>query len=143
MCWMHSKILKQKLKMNALKNSIVEIDTEIYMIQPELYVKNPQQVCFLHKSLYGLKQASRLWNAKLSNALKEIGMQQSKTDLCLYFNVKENSYIAVWVDDLILFTSQENMRDMLKEQLKQHFEMKDLGQASQCVGLNITKKAMQ
>ena len=38
-----------------------EIDSVIYMQQPEEY-KLGSQVCMLHKSIYGLKQASRLWN---------------------------------------------------------------------------------
>lgn len=116
-----------------------EIDTDIYMVQPELYVQG-SQVCCLHKSIYGLKQASRLWNMKLNCVLQNIGMQQSKTDPCVYFNEERNTFIAVWVDDLLIFTSQQDVKDMLKKKLMKHFEMKDLGKASQCLGFNITKQ---
>lgn len=115
-----------------------EIDKEIYMLQPEQY-RQGSQVCLLNKSLYGLKQSSRLWNMKLNNVLHELGMQQSKTDSCVYHNMENNTFIAVWVDDLILFTAQESIKLMLKEKLKQYFEMKDIGPASQCVGLNVTR----
>lgn len=115
-----------------------EIDRDIYMEQPEEY-KRGSQVCMLHKSIYGLKQASRLWNLKLNSVLHELGMTQSKTDPCVYYNAKKNTFIAIWVDDLILFTSEENTKIVFKEKLKQHFEMKDIGPASQCVGLHITR----
>lgn len=116
-----------------------EIDKEIYMEQPELY-KQGSQVCYLHKSIYGLKQASRLWNTKLNKVLLEIGMLQCKTDPCVYYNMEKNTFIAVWVDDLILFTSQLSIKNKIKEQLKLNFVMKDLGSASQCVGLHIIRK---
>lgn len=115
-----------------------EIDKDIYMQQPEEY-RQGTQVCLLKKSIYGLKQASRLWNIKLNNVLHELGMRQSQTDPCVYYNDEKNAFIAVWVDDLIMFTSQQIIKDWLKENLKQHFEMKDLGEASQCIGLNITR----
>lgn len=115
-----------------------DIDVEIYMTQPELYEQGPQ-VCHLHKSLYGLKQASRLWNSKLNTVLQDIGMKRSMSDPCVYFNVNKNTYIAVWVDDLILFTPNKVEKDIIKKRLMQYLEMKDLGRASQCVGLNITR----
>ncbi|GBP64177.1 Retrovirus-related Pol polyprotein from transposon TNT 1-94 [Eumeta japonica] len=115
-----------------------EIDRDIYMQQPEEY-KQGEEVCILHKSIYGLKQASRLWNVKLNSVLQKLDMQQSRTDPCVYYNVEKNTYIAIWVDDIILFTAQESAKTLLKEKLKEHFEMKDIGPASQCVGLHITR----
>ena len=39
-----------------------ELDEDIYMIQPEGYVEesNPNLVCKLNRSLYGLKQSPRM-----------------------------------------------------------------------------------
>lgn len=55
-------------------------------------------------------------------------MQQSKTDPCVYYNTEKNTFVAVWVDDLIIFTSQPEIKNLLKESLKQLFEMKVLDQ---------------
>lgn len=114
------------------------IDAEIYMVQPEMYAKG-KQVCHLLKSIYGLKQASRLWNIKLCKVLKELGIEQSKTDPCIYYDNTKKIYIAVWVDDLIIFSSQLEYTKELKEKLCKKLNMKDLGRVKQCVGLNITR----
>lgn len=61
-------------------------------------------VCKLRKSLYGLRQASRLWFAKLSIRLLEMGYQQSKTDYSLFskHTAASITLILVYVDDLLL-----------------------------------------
>lgn len=114
------------------------IDTEIYMMQPEMYKKS-DEVCHLNKSIYGLKQSSRLWNIKLSTVLKDMDIQQSKTDPCVYYNIKMEIYITVWVDDILLFASQKSTLDDVKEKLQKKLNMKDLGKVNQCLGLNITR----
>ena len=54
---------------------------EVYMTLPlKITPSNPSQVCKLQKSLYGLKQASRQWNCKLTKALLASGYIQSKAD---------------------------------------------------------------
>jgi len=45
-----------------------ELKHEIYMLQPEGFQQD-QQVCRLNRSLYGLKQASRIWNEKLDQRI--------------------------------------------------------------------------
>lgn len=47
---------------------------EMYMKVPEGFEKQGEhKVCKLLKSLYGLKQASRQWNIKLTTAVLEAG----------------------------------------------------------------------
>ncbi|KAE9041874.1 hypothetical protein PR002_g4218 [Phytophthora rubi] len=41
------------------------MDVDIYMEQPEGYHDGTDRVCRLLKGLYGLKQASRIWNDTL------------------------------------------------------------------------------
>jgi len=44
------------------------LDKEIYMVQPEGFVKTGMKrnlVCRVLRSLYGLKQAARMWNQKI------------------------------------------------------------------------------
>ena len=57
---------------------------EVYMDIPlgydykEKYSSSTEKlVCKLHKSIYGLKQASRQWNSKLSHSLIHFGFTQS------------------------------------------------------------------
>ena len=81
------------------------LEEEIYMDQPEGYVKTGQEhlVCKLEKSLYGLKQAPRCWNKAFREHLENNGFTQTSSDACVYVKTKETLIvIAVYVDDLII-----------------------------------------
>ncbi|GJX00624.1 cysteine-rich receptor-like protein kinase 8 [Tanacetum coccineum] len=91
---------------------------EVYMKLPQGYAGRGKEiidsslVCKLKKSLYGLKQAPRQWFAKLSNALIGFGFSQSKTDY-----------------------------SFIKSQLSFVFYMKDLGEISYFLGLEVCKSS--
>lgn len=61
------------------------------------------QVCKLLKSLYGLKQASREWNAEFSKFLVSLGYSASVFDHCLFTKGSGSHFVAllVYVDDVI------------------------------------------
>ena len=56
---------------------------DVYMTQLEGFVdlKNPKKVCKLQRSIYGLKQASRSWNLRFDEAVKEFGFLKKKMSL--------------------------------------------------------------
>lgn len=72
------------------------------MTQPEGYVipGRETEVCKLNKSLYRIRQASRIWNVKLNLVLIAAGIRQSNADLRAYFWIDKESTVifAVWVD---------------------------------------------
>ena len=53
------------------------LEKEIYMMQPKGFIAKNQEhmVCKLKRSIYGLKQASRLWNIKFDQAIKSFGFE--------------------------------------------------------------------
>ncbi len=123
-----------------------ELDEEIYLKQPEGYVEagKEEHVCRLHKSLYGLKQASRVWNRHFDTFLKEFGLQTSIADPCLYFRRQKDEFIMVviWVDDsLVCSTSGAAIGNIVKY-LGKHFDMRSTP-AEHFVGLSITRDRME
>ena len=100
-------------------------------------------VCKLKKSLYGLKQAPRQWFSKLSSALMTFGFTQSKTDYSLFVKSVGQKFTAilVYVDDLLITGNDESEIQLLKSQLSSTFHMKDLGELSYFLGLEVSKSS--
>lgn len=115
-----------------------ELDEEIYLEQPVGYVK-PGLVCRLHKSIYGLRQASRTWNRCLSNFLIKLGYRQLQKESCLYVKDAPSFIIvAIYVDDgLVCGQNEAEMRNLISE-LKKKFEI-TLHDGKSFLGLSIEK----
>ncbi len=58
------------------------IDTEVYVTQPPGYKNpdNPKAVCCLNKNLYGLKQASCIWNDFAHGSMIDLGFTRFSAD---------------------------------------------------------------
>ena len=63
-----------------------DLDEEIYMRQPEGFEDGTNQVARLLRSLYGLKQAARVWNKLLHRKLVAAGYLQLISDSAVYIH---------------------------------------------------------
>jgi hypothetical protein len=127
-----------------------EADFEIYLRVPEGMVfsaqelqnhgvQDPDDLCLrLVKSLYGLKQAGRLWNKLLHETLTKIGFVQSVTDACVYCKTTHEGTVVVgtYVDDLLATATHERLLDEFGRDMAV-LELKDLGPVENFLGMRI------
>ncbi|KAK2380974.1 hypothetical protein QL285_068619 [Trifolium repens] len=115
---------------------------EVYMLPPPGYCRQGENVvCRLHKSLYGLKQASCSWFQHFSCAIQEIGFQQSKADYSLFTQVRGDSITVVllYVDDMVITGNNETAINDLKKFLNSCFKIKDLGMLKYFLGIEVAR----
>lgn len=120
-----------------------DLEEQIYMKQPEGFVIQGQEekVCKLKKALYGLKQGGYAWNKKLNATLIKMNFVSSKVDQGVYIRKTNFKMIIIvtYVDDLLLLSNDVNLKNEIKEKLQSTFKMKDLGEASKFLGINISR----
>lgn len=103
---------------------------EVYMELSQGFRRQGEtKVCRLLKSLYGLKQASRQWNIKLSEALTSAGYSQSLYDYSMFTKRRGDGILVVlvYVDDLLITGNSVSLIQDTKETLHHKFKVKDLG----------------
>nr|GEV60951.1 retrovirus-related Pol polyprotein from transposon TNT 1-94 [Tanacetum cinerariifolium] len=112
---------------------------QVYMKQPSGFIdpQQPNHVCLLHKSLDGLKQASRAWFERLSKDLFDLGSKGSKTDPSFFIYSCGHTllYILVYVDDIIVTGNNKGTIDNIISQLGSTFVLKDLGPLNSFLGI--------
>ena len=80
----------------------------------------------------GLKQASRQWYLKSDGTIRKFGFKENMEDNCVYAKFKNRKYIflILYVDDILLASSDVNLLLETKKFLSSNFDMKDLDKAS-------------
>ena len=134
--------LKLKLQQMDVKGAYLNgiLQEVLYMNQPEGFDDGTDRICRLIKTLYGLKQAGREWNKQLDKKLREHGYTRLRSDPCVYVRWEgdEVGIITVWVDDLLLFASSDEMMEHMKSAIKLEWEVTDLGEPKKIVSIEIT-----
>lgn len=122
-----------------------DLQEEVYMKQPEGLVDSmhADKVCRLKKALYGLKQSARSWYTKISTTLLTLGFESLKSEPCVFRSVSTEGevYIALYVDDLYIFSSSSARTQMLKQELEKRFVMRDLGEVQSLLNVRVRKTA--
>jgi hypothetical protein len=97
------------------------------------------KVCFLKKSLYGLRQAGRSWYLKLDETLRNSGAVPTASDPCLFQigSGEDATLIAIYeyVNDILIASRNQRTIAEIGKVLSRKFEIKDLGDASFCLGV--------
>ena len=125
-----------------------DLDEEIFMKQPEGYIdeERPNHVCRLNKSIYGLKQAARCWNSSIDTFLLSTEYRKCTADPCVYMkSVKRQDgeidfvIIALYVDDILLFSNNSEMLKREKLALAKRFDVEDLGELHYVLGMCVKR----
>ena len=132
------KIQQMDVKGAYLNGTLKE---KIYMEQPEGYDDGSGRVCLLVKTLLGLKQSGHEWNKELDTKLREFGFQPLRSDPCAYVRRKGEhlEIITVWVDDLLLFATSNDLMEKLKKEIQSKWTVTDMGEPAKIIGIEITK----
>ena len=125
------------VKTTFLNGELIE---NVYMAQPKGFVIQGKENlgCHLKKSIYGLKQASRQWYLKFDETIR-IGFKENEEDNCIYAKFRNGRYIflVLYVDEILLASSDMDLLLETKKFLSSSFDMKDMGEASYVLGIQI------
>jgi hypothetical protein len=96
---------------NAFLNGVIQ--EEVYVRQPpgSESPKYPDRVYKLSKALYGFKQASRAWYARLKTFLLEHGYVMGSVDKTLFTLNHDTDFlfVQIYVDDIIFYGSSHTL----------------------------------
>lgn len=104
----------------------------VYMEQPEGFIEDPLKVCLLIKSIYGLKQAARVWYEAISELLIKLNWVRSRIDTCFFTKMSKSGnrmYLALYVDDTTVAYKSIDEEEWLndKKKISEQYKIKDIG----------------
>src|SRR5262249_50588519 len=118
-----------------------DLSEEIFMAQPKGFIETGKEhlVCRLNKSIYGLKQTSRQWYLKFDEIVTSLDFVENKVDHCIYLKISGSKFIflVLYIDDILLASNDMGLLHETKQLLSKTFDMKDLGEASFVLGIEI------
>ncbi|CAN0838583.1 Retrovirus-related Pol polyprotein from transposon TNT 1-94 [Linum grandiflorum] len=140
-----ASILRMTVHQMDVKTAFLngELNEEIYMDQPPGFSEpaTAHKVCRLKKSLYGLKQAPKQWFEKFNKTISEFGFKSNRSDTCVYTKSFDGNFVilCLYVDDMLIMSTNMSAISMTKAFLSSRFEMKDLGPADVILGIKVTR----
>ena len=74
-------------------------------------------MCRLRKVLYRLKQAPQVWYQTLADIVKKLGLEHLELDHGVFVSQDQKLYVAILVDNLLFFCSDESHFMHIQDQL--------------------------
>ncbi|BBG96882.1 hypothetical protein Prudu_005830, partial [Prunus dulcis] len=120
-----------KLRQLDVKNAFLhgDLEEEVFMKQPPGFEDSTHP-----------QFAPRAWNAKFTGYLPTLGFKSSHSDPSLFVQHTGNDIIILllYVDDIIITGSSDQLIQRVVTDLSEVFEMKDMGQLTYFLGLQIS-----
>jgi hypothetical protein len=78
---------------------------------------------------------------KFDNTLTATGFAINESDMCVYYwyGGGESVMLCLYVDDILIFGSNLNVIEEVKNLLSSNFEMKDLGEADVILNIKLVR----
>ncbi|KAJ9547539.1 hypothetical protein OSB04_020082 [Centaurea solstitialis] len=115
------------------------LNEEIYLEQPEGFVMpgHEDKVCRLIKSLYGLKQAPKQWHERFDTTVTNFGFRHNDADRCIYSKCTSDYTVVIclYVDDMLIISTDLEGISETKKYLSFNFKMKDLREVDTILGI--------
>ena len=122
-----------------------DADRDLFMSPPPGVPSRDSQgrqlCCRLLRSLYGLKQAGRIWSTLFSEWLVSWGMVRSPLDVCLYTYSSGKSILLalVYVDDVLIADNDTDLRARFVKDVAARFPIEDKGDLRWFLGIAIER----
>lgn len=109
-----------------------KIDTDVYVRPPKGFEEPGKEdyVWKLNSSIYGLKQAGKIWGCTLANDLTKEGLKNTPACPCIFVHASREMIMLVYVDDGLIFANNKEDVKFAKDVLRKHYQIADLGEAS-------------
>jgi hypothetical protein len=135
-------VIEQYDVKTAFLNGILPEDEIQYMEQPPGFAELDKQTYIwqLLRSLYGMRQSSRIWNRALHASFLRWGFARSECEWCVYSRRSDNgdvSIVVVHVDDMAAISSSREEADRFRAELESSWQITALGEPKLIVGITI------
>lgn len=104
--------------------------------------KYPDYLCRLDKAIYSLKQTLRAWNNTLKNVLLGWGFTTLRSNSSFFIRINRQSIVLllIYVDNVIVTQSDNDLISLLIRKLDSTFALKDLWKLSYFLGITLLSK---
>lgn len=78
----------------------------------------------------------------MEDTLQKLGFAPSNVDRGLYIRKEKDgrvAYVTTYVDDLLLFTNNQELKQSIIKKLEEKFKMRNLGPVSRVLGINVRR----
>ncbi len=119
-----------------------QLDQDVYAEQPEGFQKGQSLVCKLNKAVYGLKQASYLWQQDVKKFMIKLGFTPCILDDNLFFKrsiTKRIILVGTYVDDILSSFHPEDQKEFMKfvDEMQNRFTLKVIGNPQSILGMKV------